>query len=354
MNQPIIPASVALQINERVRNMIDQRLFMFCNYEPTPSYALSNDGLFAAAIQDLYKFFIDSNCVLSHYTDLLTPDQCKQFTLLDSLLENIRTLRFVYDHNQSPDNGLIEQSRVDWYHRWIAQSLGKAFPEDDDDFKLLYLKLLSISNQLITQVKSLLTVIESLPTMEREELADKWLKITLNWYSNTVKRDVYMGHLESIYIANVASKGKDTSYSSDSKVMTRKAKKWIQAALVEDLTQKKSTIHQHTNVVNHLSTCSAEEQANIEKRLGNSIQDVISMFTKEIERLTFQCSKIDNATTSISESFRYFFDNLPDQLRETVSRLDKDHVDYTILPQDLMLFDIDYYFKGVASPEGDF
>lgn len=50
----------------------------------------------------------------------------------------------------------------------------------------------------------------------------------------------------------------------------------------------------------------------------------------------------------------YFYRNLESQLWNTISTLEANHVNYTLLPQDLLQEDIRMFFGNVPSPDGDF
>ena len=45
MTSPIISVDVARRLNEIIQNTLDSRLFLFCNYEPTNSPAVSENTM---------------------------------------------------------------------------------------------------------------------------------------------------------------------------------------------------------------------------------------------------------------------------------------------------------------------
>ena len=53
MTSPIISVDVAHRLNEIIQNTLDSRLFLFCNYEPTNPPAVSEEGKYLVAVQDL-------------------------------------------------------------------------------------------------------------------------------------------------------------------------------------------------------------------------------------------------------------------------------------------------------------
>ena len=112
MNAPVISATTARQLNLLVQTQIDSHLFLFCNYEPTHSCAISEDAQFLTAVQDLYKFSIDSSCVLKNYYCFVPQTDQNRFNQISRIIEKIKAIRAVIDHNQSADNGMVEQNLI--------------------------------------------------------------------------------------------------------------------------------------------------------------------------------------------------------------------------------------------------
>ena len=112
MNTPVISAETANRLNRLVQTQIDSRLFLFCNYEPTHSYTISEDAQFLTAVQDLYKFAIDSSGILQYYYRYVPKADQYQFKPLSGILDKIKALRSVIDHNQSAANGMVEQNLI--------------------------------------------------------------------------------------------------------------------------------------------------------------------------------------------------------------------------------------------------
>lgn len=60
----LLCADEANEINKAVNDEISPNLFIFCNYEPTPSVITKDSGgLFLLELCNFYKFFKDSGWV---------------------------------------------------------------------------------------------------------------------------------------------------------------------------------------------------------------------------------------------------------------------------------------------------
>lgn len=357
MNKPIIPAETACDFNTRVSTQINSRLFLFCNYEPTVSYGTDSEAKYVIAIQDLYKFAIDSNYVLKHYREFLLWEQGEdfdhkehEFELLGDILRNIENLRAVFDHNQSENNGWLERERLEWYRQWLKTALNKAEPENSEDFALLYQKLEEMAKQLLKQVDRFLQCIERQSELDREALAKEWFNRTLSWYTHSMKTDIYMGQLMNAYIVNAEARGKSGSELHESAKIRLKTKKWIENALRFDCERDKKEIERIKRYIAVLKRAAPDQVAQWERGCGQSYQQLKDRLTGLKNRL----AEKQGALNSLNSAVKYFFDHLEDRLRETANRLDREGRPYTLLPQDLMQEDIDFYFDGVSSPDGDF
>ena len=350
MNNPIILAETAHGFNMRVRKNIDPRLFLFCNYEPTINYGTSDDAKYLIAIQDLYKFAVDSNYVLNHYWKFLPPYKKSEFESLGNILRDIQNLRAILDHNQSEYNGQIEVERIKWYQRWLEETLGKVEPEGSEDFVLLYQRLEKMATQLLEQVDCFLLWIERQSDLDRDNLVQEWLDQTLTWYTHNTKTDIYKGQLMDAYIAYAAERGKYI----ESKDINYKVKKWIENALRSDCERDKKEVDKIKRFITALDQLTPEQLARWESTHGQSCQWWKERWEKRLTEVKDQLEKKQKALNSLRSAVDYFFANLEGHLRETTKRLDREGRSYTLLPQDLMQEDIDFYFGGVPSPEGDF
>lgn len=365
MSVSIIPAETAQDFNVRVQ-AIDPRLFLFCNYEPTVNHATSLDARCLLAIQDLYKFAIDSNYVLNHYREFIPKASHPAFRTLGGSCDEIQYLRAVMDHNQSKENGYLEKARLDWYETWckeVPQELVRAGLGGD---ALIYRKLELLAEKLIKQTDCFVRYIADLAKTdtEREAIVGMWIEKTLHWYTHNTKTEIYKGCLVDAYIAN--AEGKLRERDRKPWVIRRKMNRWIEAAVqlhCENRDEVRIRVLQQR--IEYLQKMGPDQLAQWECTVGTTCEEQ----KKELEELQTRQAEAKKAVDEGKE-IQYFFDGLEEQLRATAKRLDKEGTLYTFLPQDLMQMDIEFYFNGdsildafgaevipldrVPSPEEDF
>ena len=351
MISAIITEEQAAELNRMVQEKIHGTLFVFCNYMPTVSHGYSEDMKYSIGIQDLYKFAVDSNWLLGQYRKILPESQLWQFNRMRNTIEDIRTLRSVFDHNTNPVNGQMEKDRLDWYYRWVRTVTGKNEPETPNDFKLLNQKLTAMANDLIQYVKKLITCISEQPN--RTEVIRIWTDQTLHWYCNNTKTEIYKGQLEAAYVANA-----NCTYQPWE--LWRKVKKWIHKALFYPIQTQIEELDEQIQGLDDMLQARNPRFNSLREQLPESKWNTMQMrFQKQRDDYQHkkdeaQCEKVALEEQIGDNYVAYFFNNLESQLRKTIERLDADGCAYTLLPQDLMQEDIEYVFGGVPSPEKDF
>lgn len=358
MSVPVISATIAQQLNQKVQQDIDPHLFLFCNYEPTVSYAISEDARFLTAIQDLYKFGVDSNCILKAYKQLIPQRDFRRFSRLRDLLDIICTLRAVTDHNQSAKNGKIEQTQLEVYDAWIESALHKSTPDTQQDFALLNQALDVIAKELIQLVEEFIKSVKAHP--DQAHVVKEWTDRTIHWYSNNTRTEIYKGQLMNAYVANANAAGNDYPDLHRMQSLHRKIGKWIEAALYhpyeKELQELKENISSRENMLNGSNAMFQAFKAKMSpEQLKKFEAGLRQDLAKDKARYTKVMQDRDELETRVGNNhIDYFFRNLEVQLHDTIKRLDSCGQAYTLLPQDLIQEDIENCFGGVPSPEADF
>ncbi len=358
MSVPIISATVAHQLNQKVQQDIDPHLFLFCNYEPTVSYAISEDSRFHTAIQDLYKFGVDSNCILKAYNQFIPQQDRKRLNRLRDILDTICTLRAVMDHNQSVENGKIEQAHLEAYNAWIEKALDKSTPDTQQDFAVLNNSLGVIAKELVQLIEEFIKSVKANP--DQAYVAKEWTDRTLYWYSSNTRTEIYKGQLMNAYVANASAAGHDYPDLHRMRTLHRKIGKWIEAALYHPYEKEIQELGDRIFLrENMLNGSSAMSQAIRDKMTAEQLQkfedELKQGIAKDKERREEVKQERDELETRIGgKHIDYFFRNLENQLHDTIRRLDTRGQSYTLLPQDLIQEDIESFFGEVPSPEADF
>lgn len=358
MSDPILTAKHAEDLNKLVQSLIDSRLYLFCNYEPTIRHVISEDGEYLVNIQDLYKFAIDSSCIIKQYYKILPESDYWQFSNLRKLLDQISTFRTVFAHNISDKDGQLSVDKMAIYESWVRSAIGKTAPQTTDDFKILNRKLSDMATELLQSIEKLIRHFSQIP--DQGSVVSSWIDKTLYWYSNNTKTDIYKGNLVSAYIANSKAAGKNTDDVYWRRGVNRKVSRWIESALrhpvQSKIDQTEEEIRQIKDVLDgknpmfedsrrKLPAAKVEEILNKFRLSLREKQQQLSNLRCEMERLDKEIGK---------DSAKYFYRNLEKQLRETIENLEQSSTSYTLLPQDLIQEDIARVFRGVPSLEHDF
>ena len=241
MSTPVISADAAQRLNKKVQQLIDPRLFLCCNYEPTLNFTISAEGQYLIAIQDLYKFALDSSCIIKNYNKFLYTEQEQvRFRELRNILDCIDMLRSVTDHNQSELNGWLAKKRLDNYSIWIQDCLCKDEPETQEDFSHLHKHLCKMAEKLLAYLDQFIEYLGHLP--DSTELVSKWIDSTLQWYCNNTKTEIYKGQLMNAYIANANANGKNYAQLYRSHILYWKINNWVEAAIFHPIDQELESI----------------------------------------------------------------------------------------------------------------
>lgn len=176
---PIIGKEKAEEINKSLQEMIDPRLFFFCNYTPTPfTPGPGNDeAQILVAVQDLYKFAFDSTFVFKKFIIKEASPEAK------TALDFIETLRSVIDHNQSEFNGFTEKNYLKKYNNIFSKN----------NFASLYESLKEAADTLIDAADDFIKTKSKCEN--KEEFVESWIEETIKWYSQTVKSSIFWGVL---------------------------------------------------------------------------------------------------------------------------------------------------------------
>lgn len=346
MSAPLIPAEAAQGFNARVQ-AIDPRLFLFCNYAPTVNYATSLDARCLLAIQDLYKFAVDSNYALNHYREFIPKESHSVFKVLSGICDEIQNLRTVIDHNQSEENGYLEKARLDWYETWRKKVPRELAGTELGGDALVYRKLELMAEKLLKQTDCFVThIVDRAKTdAEREAIVGMWIEKTLHWYTHNTKTEIYKGCLMDAYLANAAGRLEEDARKPW--MIRRKMNKWIKVAVrvhCEERDEARIGVLQQR--IECLKKMAPDQLAQWERTAGTTCGEQ----KKKLKELQTRQAEAKKAVDE-DRAIQFFFDGLEEQLRATAKRLDEEDIPYTFLPQDLMQMDIELYFNEDSIPD---
>lgn len=337
----IISEAQAEELNAKIMKIIDKRLFLFCNFEPTPNYSISPEGQYYLAIQDLYKYTIDSFALAKYWNYINHKDRFK-FNAIKEAQDFASMIRSATDHNQSSHNGAKEREIIKNYKMWIKTSLNKDTPESINDFEKLVNILKDYADRFTLAVSNLIDYIDTLDN--KQSIINRLIEDTLDWYCKS-KSEIYFGLLmdEYEFRARTELSHVDLKYRTFNWV-----KQYLQVQLdekndiyfsivkcIEDTEYCYQRFHFHSN--------DSVNRQKLEKRKTDT--------EKDINRLSSKINDINNKKTN---AFSVLKENLKETLKETMLILDDKSQSYTLLPQDIMQESIELQFRAIRSPNGDF
>ena len=345
-NTPVITLESASKLNAKVKE-IDTRLFLCCNYRPGPS-TTTEEGWYLQAVHDLYNFTFDTSCVISKWYDFIPKDQKKSFNNLNTILEKIELLRAIVSHNQSEENGNIQQTRLKEYQYFLSSKINKNRPENPDDYKKLNVYLQAIANELLKTLEKFVDFIAKQPDENKKEIVEKWVEKTLEWYTGKTKIEIYKGQLINYFI----SRAPDLRNETRGYVINRKVNQWIETAVFYEYDFEIKNLNSYISQTDHLLSSplhiiSFDQREKLLKQ-KEAWNDALQKCQEKKAQLQ---SKIDAVSGSKEyQTVYYFYDHIKDQLIATMKCLEKEKKEFSMLPQDLMMAQIDSFFGSVPLP----
>lgn len=361
---PIVTRDEAEALNRKVQQVLDPRLFLVCNYSPTPGIPLGEDSRFLYGVQDLYKFAVDSSGIIKNFK-FVTGCAWQYFSVISQVLDEVGVLRSVLDHSQDPLNGMQEEDTLTAYTTWMQSLLSKPAPATNEDYRILNEELALMKEDLVQELERQLDYIAgSYSPSRKQDVVSKWIDKTLYWYSNNTKTAIYTGTLMGAYNSKATMRNAyfmEDIYAEGRglKPLKRKALDWAQAGFASSFDRRISDCQQLIDSKSQVlaafpaspifSTMPEPER----QRFVQMNETALNAARTRLHRLDAERNQF-NAAVQKNQQSKYLFDHLADNLRETMRDLEREGVSYTLLPQDLMQEDIERRFGSTPSPDGDF
>ena len=318
MRDPIICSEEAEQINRRIQQEVDARLFVCCHYEPI-SYAISDDAFFMESIDNLYRFAIDSSYLIKNTKCI--PNF--PYRNLKDLKDQIDMLRSFKDHNQSDSLGQNSIDKISQFEEWISNIINKEKPSTISDYTELNKHLLCLSSKLISEINKLIDCCASFPN--RRDLVQELLSKICLWYSTNTKVDIYKGFLFGLYL----SESRSNYYT------IFQLNRWLESTMTSAYTNKKqqlsvilSRIKRALRNKNALaSVLSDEEISSLE-----NLKPLIEKYLNQINKVLSLRRTVQDNMPFIS----YLVKEMDNHIKETIIYLDSQNIEYNMLPENIM------------------
>lgn len=368
MSTVFVRAEDAERINRLVQERIDSRLFLFCNYESGPILGSSQDCIFVAQVLELYCFVVDSCCSIHSFVEMLWnerqlrgKEEKDKINGLEADIETIKMLRAALAHAQSDRNGYSSQRIREEYTLWIRGAIGKDTPDSNQDYAVMNSKLEILYRRILARIETMVSLLET--RLNREKLVKQWLDIIIQWYCSNTHTEIYFGCLISEYIVRAEERG-NTVRGRKGCELRYKVNRWMEASLLYPFDREIKELEERIEGVRCALDPDNGQAAMLWQSLSEQNREKMqykmrkskAKDEKRIEEILREKEKIENYI-AIRRSRELFYKQLKDDqcgLRSSMQKLDGRKINYSMLPQDLIMFDIGFRFDGVVSPEGDF
>ena len=352
-----------------IAQSIAPTLFWTCNYEPTINYAIGQDAAFQLGIQDLYKFAIDTNCVLKTIAFNPRGSVCgdilaqRELGELRRNLDFVQVTRSIFDHNQSDLNGRLSVERRASFENWVRSQIGRDEPTCLDDFGALCAALVDVGNDLVRLSETILSRISE--RHDRHAIVNKWVDATLRWYCVGSRQEYYRSQLSDNYIARAQAYRVGFLSNTDAVGLRMKVNDWIRLQTtyrleepIRMLRQEEQGIRESLDNPNEIAIKIRNSRPEMYEKAVQISMDRLVTINEEIRK---KQHVMDCVREEINNGFHgnetaYFFDSrrLEAQLRGTLNDLEAGGETYSLLPQSFLQLDVERHFSGVPSPCGDF
>ena len=361
---PVITVETACELNAQAQ-ALDPILFWTCNYEPTISYAISEDARFLTGIQDLYKFAIDTNCVLRgiayNYSDCICPNllPVEVSRELRNLIDTIQTLRAVLDHNQSEMSGSLFSNRAESFANWVRSIIGKDQPANSGDFAMLNQELKIMGEALVSLSRKTIDFLRQ--RSDSKIIVQKWTDAILKWYCDITRRDYYKSQLADYYTFRACARRASFYSSIQPKKLYSKVNRWINEQVTQSFNEPLNRAQQErVEIQEHLNNPSDREL-----KIKSKMPDMYNQVLEERKRRLIEIDTEEENLRKERDAFEkrygrnrnnYFFEinRFYGQLRDTLDILREEGEGFTLLPQDFLQKDVERVFAEIRCPDKDF
>lgn len=203
MRSVLFYADGALALNQKVSQKVAAHLFMCCNYEPDNFLVFSDDAKFLIAVDNLYKFVVDSSLIdkLNQIDQELggtvrreKTEMVEEYRRLQNTVNDLRTFK---DHNNSEKNGTFEVK--DRALRWLIQITGKNEVTCAEDYKKAIQELERMGKAIYDYAEEWLTFAVSV--YDKGNLIAAFESKIIAFYGQFIRRKIFEGELKMAYLS---------------------------------------------------------------------------------------------------------------------------------------------------------
>ena len=191
----LFSAGAAQKLNESFANATASYLFLFCNYNPV--FLCNSYGKnFANAIGNIYRLCNDTGRIIRNrkifnHNYLASDDK----TFLSEYFSVLDTLRAYDDHNNSPDNGNIQEELIQKAEKFYKNKTGKEYQDlDESDFQKLIEMIFQNTERFQKLIEQIINSIAK--SQNKTEIIENCKSHIIEYYALQIYRNIILGQVK--------------------------------------------------------------------------------------------------------------------------------------------------------------
>ena len=280
MNSILFSSDAAEELNKKINEKIDKRLFLFCNYNPESLRSYSYDAKFVLAIMNMYKLLIDAGVCNKLGGIKKKYSLFFNFNRLEEIISIINSFRTYVGHNEDYKNGNEENRAI--VERWFSRVIGKNYPENADQYEKPLDEITKYGEECITLLNDFVEEVSK--HTKKRELITEWEELIFDFYKRPNSKNIIRGHIKLAYQAR---KGIVTNYRDiDIALWTESMLFYVEKSKIDSLNSLTKSYSLSAKVLKDISEKIAENENLIDDKKKN-IASIIKKNESELKTFDY-------------------------------------------------------------------
>lgn len=307
----------AKKINKYAAEKIAHYIIITCNYNPNTNF-ISSDAIYISAIQNLYKFLIDSG-IANKLTDLcqIMPI-AKRFSYNKRLIGMLRT-KICHNKNKSNDIEMIEEQ----YANWVRSVINKNVPSSLADYDKLKKMLMEIGQELVEDIINFID--DSLKHNKKEEIKEGIEKLWINYYKSLSGEEIIRKQLWDYYLTSERNVYSRFTWYEKKQKLNSFCERYYCGEILNKIKKNENLI--------------GEYGLKLDKNVLYKLQEELEQFENELEMKKKDAEKMGGF-------FSQYINEIQKKIEQEIELI-RNNPNRTLLPEDLLISIIDKDFNNI-------
>lgn len=307
----------AKKINKYAAEKIAHYIIITCNYNPNTNF-ISSDAIYISAIQNLYKFLIDSG-IANKLTDLwqIMPI-AKRFSYNKRLIGMLRT-KICHNKNKSNDIEMIEEQ----YANWVRSVINKNVPSSLADYDKLKEMLMEIGQELVEDIINFID--DSLNHNKKEEIKEGIEKLWINYYKSLSGEEIIRKQLWDYYLTSERNVYSRFTWYEKKQKLNSFCERYYCGEILNKIKKNQNLI--------------GEYGLKLDKNVLYKLQEELEQFENELEMKKKDAEKMGGF-------FSQYINEIQKKIEQEIELI-RNNPNRTLLPEDLLISIIDKDFNNI-------